>query len=194
MCRSPDRQRSVRAGGTGAVLVAAIALGAGPAAAQVATPAPPPPAGAVGRVLDITAEVLSLDGTQSEVRRDDTVTLALTSDVLFATDKATLSAEARERLRKAADQIKAESAGGTINVYGHTDDRASDAYNQRLSNQRAEAVRSALAALLGGQGGTIEARGFGESRPKVPNIVDGTPSVANRAKNRRVEIVYNVES
>jgi outer membrane protein OmpA-like peptidoglycan-associated protein len=171
--------------------LAALVIGSGTAAWAQQPPAPPPDA--VGAVHDIIGEVESLDGTESETRKDKTVTLALTSDVLFAFDKADLVAQARERLRKAAERIKADGAGGPVRIEGHTDDQGSDAYNDGLSQRRAEAVRTALAALLAGQSVTLQARGFGERRPKLPNVVGGKPSARNRARNRRVEIIFDAK-
>ncbi len=40
---------------------------------------------------------------------------------------------------------------------------------------------------------TFQAKGFGETRPKLPNIVDGRPVDENRARNRRVEIIFNAK-
>lgn len=145
------------------------------------------PGDARGVVEDLYLTVESLDGTESELREPRRVTVVLTSDVLFATDKSELTARARERLRKVAEQIKAEEAGGTVRIAGHTDDRAGDAYNLRLSERRAEAVRGALSALLTGRGLRLEAKGYGESRPRA-----GNGGASGRAKNRRVEITYGV--
>ncbi|MFG1702587.1 OmpA family protein [Nonomuraea sp. M3C6] len=147
------------------------------------------PADAQGVVEDLYLTVESLDGTESEVREPRRVTVVLTSDVLFATDKADLSSRARDRLRAVADQIKAEEAGGTVRIAGHTDDRASDAYNLRLSNRRAQAVRTALSTLLAGRGLDLQAKGYGESRPRASGTDD-----ASRTKNRRVEISYGVKA
>ncbi|GAA2379907.1 OmpA family protein [Nonomuraea africana] len=143
-------------------------------------------------VEDIIAEVESMDGAQSESRTGEEVTVALTSDVLFAVDKWVLTAKARQRLGQVAEKIKAESAGGVVKIEGHTDDQGADAYNQALSLKRARAVQQALQQLEAGAV-TFEAAGFGETKPKLPNLVDGRPSDYNRAKNRRVEIIFNVK-
>lgn len=145
----------------------------------------------VARVEDVVAEVESLDGAESESKRGEEVTVALTSDVLFALDKAVLTSGAKQRLRRVAERIRTESAGGQVRIEGHTDDQGGDAYNDALSLRRAQAVRQALRAALAGTGTTLLARGFGESKPRVPNVVDGAPVEANRAKNRRVEIVFD---
>ncbi|MFG1942114.1 OmpA family protein [Nonomuraea sp. NPDC048826] len=160
----------------------------------------PPPDSALGAVEDlvlpvedIIGEVESLDGSESESQQGDEVTVALTSDVLFALDKWRLTAKARQRLRQVAGQINAEGAGGEVRIEGHTDDQGADAYNDTLSQRRADAVRQVMEGLLTLPGVTLRARGFGESRPKVPNLAEGKPLPGNRARNRRVEIVYTIK-
>ncbi|MFD8526949.1 OmpA family protein [Streptosporangium canum] len=183
------------------VLVAAVLAGglvAGAAPAAWAEPEPPADATApvedlILPVDDILAEVESLDGSESESKQGETVTLALTSDVLFALDRAVLSAKAAARLRGVAGRIRTESAGGVVKIVGHTDDQGADAYNDRLSLRRAQAVQEGLRALLSGQSVTFEATGLGERRPKAPNIVAGKPVEENRARNRRVEIVFTAK-
>lgn len=145
----------------------------------------------VAPVEDVLAEVESLDGAESESKQGEQVTVALTSDVLFALDRAALTAGAKLRLRRVAERIRAESAGGEVRIEGHTDDQGGDAYNDALSLRRARAVRQVLQGTLAGADVTLLARGFGESRPRLPNIVEGRPVAANRAKNRRVEIIFN---
>ncbi|MFF4775765.1 OmpA family protein [Microtetraspora fusca] len=145
----------------------------------------------IATVEDVIAEVESLDGAESESKQGEQVTVALTSDVLFALDKAVLTARAKARLRQIAGRIQAESAGGVVRIEGHTDDQGSDAYNNVLSLKRAQAVRQVLQGTLSGV--TFQVRGFGKSRPKLPNLVDGRPVEENRAKNRRVEIVFTAK-
>ena len=104
------------------------------------------------------------------------------SDILFDVDKATLKAGAQTNLNRIAAVLK-QYPEHDIAVEGHTDSTASEAYNQRLSEQRAEAVRTAL--IAGGVDATkITARGFGESQPVADN---GT--AAGRQQNRRVEVI-----
>ncbi|MFI6292943.1 OmpA family protein [Nonomuraea sp. NPDC050790] len=162
------------------------------------SPTPPPDTATlpvedlVFPIEDIVPETESLDGAQSETKRGDEVRVALTSDVLFALDKWALTAQARQRLEAVAGRIRAEGAGGVVRIEGHTDDQGQDAYNRTLSLRRAQAVRQALQRTLSGQ--TFEVKGYGEARPKLPNLVDGRPQQKNRAKNRRVEIVFTVKT
>ncbi|MEO3790573.1 OmpA family protein [Nonomuraea sp. B10E15] len=166
----------------------------------VLSPAPSTPPDATGAVEDLVlpvedviGEVESLDGTQSETRQGREVTVALTSDVLFGLDKWKLTGKAEQRLKQVAGKIGAEGAGGVVKIEGHTDDQGSDSYNVTLSQRRAQAVQTAMRRLLTGSGVTLQAKGYGESRPKLPNLVDGKPMEKNRAKNRRVEIVFTAK-
>jgi len=107
-------------------------------------------------------------------------------DVLFDFGKYDLRSEAREKLAKLSGIILAHP-GLDLGIEGHTDNVGSDEVNQKLSEQRAESVRSYLVD----QGLTqthVTARGFGKSMPVVDN---STPT--NRQKNRRVEIVVSGE-
>ncbi len=99
------------------------------------------------------------------------------TDTLFATDSARLTAIGRARLTKFFQQAGAFGYA----VYGHTDSRASDEYNIRLSQRRAASV-AAVARSVGAQ---VEREiGYGERVPLVANT-----SAANMHKNRRVEVV-----
>lgn len=99
------------------------------------------------------------------------------SDQLFSSGSYRISAAGRAKLASFFES--APSRGYIIN--GHTDSRASDAYNMRLSYNRAKAVAD-IATSVGAK--VVDVRGYGERMPKVPNT-----SVGNMAKNRRVEIV-----
>ena len=78
-----------------------------------------------------------------------------------------------------------QSPGIQIEVHGHTDSDGDESANQVLSQQRAQAVASAL-SLRGIDIGRLTAVGFGELNPIAPNI---TPD--GRATNRRIEFVVN---
>lgn len=99
------------------------------------------------------------------------------TDQLFATDSAKLTAQGRAYLQKFFKEAGAFGYG----VYGHTDSRASDEYNMRLSQARARAVADVGRSV----GAVIEREiGYGERQPVAPN-----DSAANMQKNRRVEVV-----
>jgi OOP family OmpA-OmpF porin len=79
-----------------------------------------------------------------------------------------------------------EFPGARVSVEGHTDSFGSDRANQRLSQERAEAVRTYLLGNPGLQPSQIEAVGYGESRPVASN-----DTVEGRARNRRTDIVIH---
>ncbi|WP_407682121.1 OmpA family protein [Pseudodonghicola flavimaris] len=118
------------------------------------------------------------------VRRDGTPVCrrgnlcgSLPADQFFATDKYYINEAGKERLRQF---FRNAGARGYI-ITGHTDSRASDAYNMRLSINRANSV-ARVARSVGAP--VFDVRGYGERDPRVPNT-----SAANMAQNRRVEII-----
>jgi outer membrane protein OmpA-like peptidoglycan-associated protein len=122
-------------------------------------------------------------GQIAETRRTALgVVMNLGSDHLkFEFDKADLRPEDRELLARIAG-ILMTSHDYTISVNGHTDDVGSDAYNQKLSERRAQAVRDFL-VKSGLPAEIFSVTGYGKSLPLVRGNTD-----AARAKNRRVEL------
>jgi outer membrane protein OmpA-like peptidoglycan-associated protein len=102
------------------------------------------------------------------------------TDTLFATDSATLTAHGRSYLEGFFRQAGAFGYA----IYGHTDSRASDEYNMRLSERRAAAV----AAVAQSVGAPVErVLGYGERQPRASNA-----TAEGMQQNRRVEVVcYN---
>lgn len=110
-------------------------------------------------------------------------------DVLFEFGKATLTGNARVKVRDIADALNNIAPKRQVSVEGHTDSIGSEAYNQRLSEHRAEAVAISL-ENAGVRNQRITTRGFGKRYPVASNTnPDGTDNPAGRAKNRRVEVV-----
>jgi outer membrane protein OmpA-like peptidoglycan-associated protein len=143
------------------------------------------------RASDIGGKPTDIGGKAKdlEVRETDTeIHIELAADVLFDFDKATLRPSARDALKQAASIIR-DNAKGTVRVDGYTDGKGSDAYNQRLSERRADAVKSWLTGKEGLTNVHFETRGFGSKNPVAPNTnPDGSDNPAGRQKNRRVEI------
>ena len=106
------------------------------------------------------------------------------SDVLFDTAQYTLKPGTREKLAKIAG-IVTSHPGLKLQVEGHTDSVGSDEYNQTLSENRAQSVRTFLVSQ-GIESDHITARGFGESSPITTN-----DTAAGRQQNRRVELVVS---
>ncbi len=124
--------------------------------AKKPAPAPPPPAPA-------QSERLVLRG------------------VNFATDSAAIDPASAVVLDVAAEQLRARPNVKVV-VEGHTDSTGSDAYNQALSQRRADSVAKYLASK-GVSASRLTARGMGESNPVASN-----DTREGRALNRRVAL------
>ena len=129
------------------------------------------------RVRALEAQLRDMEAQQTE--RGLLVTLG---DVLFAFNKAELSAQAGPRLDKLTNFLK-QFPDRKLLIEGYTDSVGSDSYNQDLSDRRAQAVRDAL-VQRGVDSSRITARGYGKAHPVADNA-----SPEGRAMNRRVEIV-----
>ena len=108
--------------------------------------------------------------------------VSIPSDVLFATNSATLGPNSQSALENVA-HIAAQSRG-PVCVVGYTDDTGSAAYNQALSIRRARAVVIGL-VVLGVNSDRLGAEGEGEANPVASNV-----SGSGRAQNRRVEVLF----
>ncbi len=140
--------------------------------------------GGIGAYQDRQEAALrrSLAGSGVDVeRRGDNITLNMPGNITFAFDSSGLQSQFYPVLDNVAGTLNQYNQT-VIEVAGHTDNVGSDAYNQQLSTQRANAV----AAYLNGKG-VMQQRmivvGAGETRPVASNDTD-----AGRAQNRRVEI------
>ncbi len=108
-------------------------------------------------------------------------------DVLFSTNKAKLKSGGMRNMTKLADFLK-QYPERKVLVEGHTDSTGSKIYNQKLSEERANAVRTALLDM-GINSDRIATRGYGEEFPVADN---GT--AAGRQLNRRIEIIISDEN
>lgn len=138
-----------------------------------------------------TSDLRAVEALRSELgatQTDRGTIVSLPGDVTFDFDKATIRAEARQTLDRLAALIQASPAG-QIAIEGHTDAKGDDAYNKRLSEERAEAVQAYLVDK-GIDAGRFRTIGLGELRPVAPNAqADGSDDEAGRQRNRRVEVV-----
>ena len=125
----------------------------------------------------------ALDDSTSTHAGGKDITVTLASDVTFASDSADLAPGAESQLQTVVGQLAQYPDGGTLTIVGHTDDVQDDAYNQTLSEKRANAVKTRLEQLTKLDKWQTSVSGKGESEPKVK----GTSEEA-RAANRRVEI------
>lgn len=102
-------------------------------------------------------------------------------DVKFDFDKSKVKEESYSDIQNLADFMN-QYPQTTTTVEGHTDSVGTDAYNQNLSERRANAVRDVLVDQYGVGGERVDAVGYGESQPVADNA-----TAEGRAINRRVE-------
>jgi OOP family OmpA-OmpF porin len=112
----------------------------------------------------------------------------LSADELFAFDKAELTDKAKSQLDKIAQDLNRDPRAPVVPIVGHTDRLGSDAYNLKLSQARADAVKNYLASK-GVAAGRLQATGKGEADPVV-QCTDKNHDALVRclAPNRRVVI------
>jgi outer membrane protein OmpA-like peptidoglycan-associated protein len=107
----------------------------------------------------------------------------ITMQVVFTPNSADIAVRSTLLLSEVADVLARNPQLRLVQVQGHTDNRGNSAQNLELSQRRAEAVVAWL-VNAGIESERLEAKGFGDERPLVPNL---TPD--NRARNRRVQFV-----
>ena len=117
-------------------------------------------------------------------RQGDQIKLTMPAAVTFATNSATLSAQAQNSLSQAA-QTLATYTDTTITIVGHTDNTGNDAINNPLSYNRAQSVANYL-NQHGVAANRMSVSGQGSRQPVADNSTE-----AGRAQNRRVEILIN---
>ncbi|ALC15380.1 outer membrane protein OmpA/peptidoglycan-associated (lipo)protein [Desulfuromonas soudanensis] len=141
--------------------------------------------GTMGRYMDNQEAAMrqQLAGVEAAniQRNADVLAVTFKADMLFDFDSSTLKAGAYDEISRVA-QVLVQYPQTNITIAGHTDSKGTEAYNQQLSERRAQVVKNALA----GQGvnpGRLIAVGYGESRPIASNDTE-----SGRQLNRRVEI------
>jgi outer membrane protein OmpA-like peptidoglycan-associated protein len=109
--------------------------------------------------------------------------ITIKEQIQFALDSSVILPASFGLLTEIADTMIRHTELLRIEVQGHTDNSGTPEHNKLLSEQRAEAVRSWL-LQHGVLADKLVARGYGQSKPLVPNVTAG-----NRAKNRRVQFI-----
>jgi outer membrane protein OmpA-like peptidoglycan-associated protein len=133
---------------------------------------------------ELRSQLLKQFSTILETRDSVRGLIIKVSDELFDTAKYSLAPVAREKLAKVAGVVS-RYPGLKLKVEGHTDNMGEEEYNQRLSEQRGEAVRTYLIEQGVAQN-TVTTRGFGGTQPAASN-----QNAAGRRQNRRVELVVS---
>lgn len=130
------------------------------------------------------AEELSQQLRDLQARQTDRGLVLTLGDVLFDTGKATLKPGAGSTIDRLAAFLE-KSPDRSVAIEGHTDSVGTDAYNQQLSEERANAVKAALVAK-GIPAERVTTVGKGENEPVASN-----DNAAGRQQNRRVEIIVS---
>lgn len=161
-------------------------FGAAPVkAAPVVAPAPKPEVDSDGDgVFDSkdqcpdTPKQYKVDAVGCPMELTETVAIKLA--VKFDTDKAVVKDQYLEDIGNLAKFMN-QYANTVVTVEGHTDSQGSDAYNQKLSQKRADAVKAVLITKFGISADRVTAKGIGEAQPVADN-----KTAAGREENRRV--------
>nr|WP_030714044.1 OmpA family protein [Streptomyces sp. NRRL F-2580] len=136
------------------------------------------------KVLDIAEVVEDLGGEQRRQETNQTVMMALQSEVLFPENSAVFNAQAAARIQAIAAEINTQKAT-RVRVFGFTDDQGSYEHGKELSKQRADAVQAELSKTVTNPAVVFDVRGYSEDYPIADNSTE-----EGRKKNRRVEITF----
>ena len=109
--------------------------------------------------------------------------ITIRQQVQFATDSAVILPASNALLTEIADVFLRNTRIHKVEIQGHTDSNGDDQHNQILSDERANSVRTWLISH-GVPAERLEAKGYGETKPLVPNVTEG-----NRQRNRRVQFI-----
>lgn len=139
---------------------------------------------AAPKVLDMVEVVEDLGGEERRQETNQTVMMALQSEVMFPEDSAVFNAQASARIQAIAQEINSQKATA-VRVFGFTDDQGSYEHGKELSKKRADAVQAELAKTVTNSAVQFDVRGYSEDYPIADN---GTEE--GRKKNRRVEITF----
>ena len=140
-----------------------------PVVAPVPAPEPEPP----------LAPIMAAEPTPEKMKY--CVSLGIEYDI----DKAEIRPQYRDEVAKVGDFMKKYPTTTAV-IEGYTDEVGSDAYNQQLSQRRAESVVKSLVDNFGIDQSRLSAKGYGKSQPIADNVTE-----AGRQKNRRINAVID---
>lgn len=137
----------------------------------------------IGRKMDKQAAEIKTEVPNAKVERvEEGITVEFSSKILFGFDSYSLTDASRASLSQLVTVLN-KYPDTNVEVQGHTDNKGTAEYNEKLSNQRAESVASYIKAN-GIASSRVSTRGFGLTAPKYSNDTE-----EGRAQNRRVEFL-----
>jgi outer membrane protein OmpA-like peptidoglycan-associated protein len=188
-CTTPGKKTAVGAGigaAAGAGVGALIGSKSGKAGkgALIGAAAGALIGGTIGNRLDKQAKELAAAGAETR-RTEEGILVNMKGDILFDTGKASLKPAATDQINQVG-AVLAKYPDDRIMVVGHTDSVGDDASNQRLSENRAKAVKMQLLSA-GVPAENIATEGMGESQP-----IGSNSTADGRQQNRRVELKITI--
>jgi outer membrane protein OmpA-like peptidoglycan-associated protein len=136
--------------------------------------------------MDAEARFSELKSSLIQVKKDARGLIISMSDILFAFDKADLTPELQTSLAKIAGILLVYKKSKVL-IEGHTDNKGTKDYNQKLSEKRAENVMNFL-VVQGIKADRLKAVGYGQTKPIATN-----QTKEGRQQNRRVDLVIKDE-
>jgi len=121
------------------------------------------------------------DKGMKAIREDNPKAGAL---ILFDFDSAVIKPSSYPLLRELAKALQGGLADAQIIIAGHTDDKGKEAYNLKLSEQRAQSVKAFLVSAYDMDDTRLTIKAYGESQP-----IETNETKAGQMKNRRVEFI-----
>lgn len=135
-------------------------------------------------VIPLTMISDDLEDETGRQESEDEVSILLSSDVLFDTGSSDLTDDSEEIIAQVASEID-QSESSNVQVDGHADNTGTDSVNLPLSEERAEAVESAIAEEISRNGVSFETEGHGSADPIANNDTE-----EGRERNRRVSVTF----
>jgi outer membrane protein OmpA-like peptidoglycan-associated protein len=143
----------------------------------------PPPTKITAATVEKTITELKGEKTKLGIK------INLPEHILFDFDKYYVRATAKPTLTK-INQLLTYYDKSEILINGHTDSKGDDAYNNKLSQLRAAAVKYYFINVYKVPGQRVQTKGWGKNQPIAPNNKpDGSDNPEGRQKNRRVEVI-----
>lgn len=136
------------------------------------------------KILDITIISDNLEDQTGRTESGEEVSIILSSDVLFDTNSAEINDESQEIIEQVAAEIN-EATSEIVSIDGYADNTGEDSVNIPLSEERGEAIESALSELVT-RSVDFQVEGHGSADPIADNSTE-----EGRKRNRRVTVTFD---